>query len=626
LPLPEPLDVRVYPAATLLRYTVGIGAPETSERGHYAPGEALRLSACGAREDDAPLLARLLARAVLEEAGLADPWLAEGLALLEAARVAPEEAWRLESLYLPALREAVRLDRLPGWDGAPARLEDVAEAERTLRVGQAWQMWAAVGADHGLSGVRALVRGLASGLPLDGALAAVTGHPLAAWEPDWCARVLAAGVPAEALAMAQGFDPERALAAATELASPRYDGRQPGGPGAEAAAWIAGEMAAIGMQPTEGDAYLVGEPISYTALVGPPRLALRHVETGEELALPYPEGFREVLAGCAGAGEAGAGLVWVPGEYRTGWDLGGRVVLKPQVRTAAEEAKKALRAGAGGLILVAPRVDTRTREAPLPGGEGPTLPVALISEETWRGILRLVGLTTRQALDAPPALAFPVEVNLSVPYGPVEERTAYDVVGVLPGARPAAAPLVVAAHYDGVGSLPGGPHYPGANDNAAGAGVLLEAARRLATSGLVPERSIYFVALGAEEADLASTRRLLAAPGAPLDGALGYLLLDGVGNARSYYLTFDGDPARDGRLLHDLTLAAGPVDRRVRPGNYEAANSHDVLHEEGLPAVLLFWPDAYHPHRPEDTPDLLDPHKLATTGEVLTLALYTLSR
>ena len=67
------------------------------------------------------------------------------------------------------------------------------------------------------------------------------------------------------------------------------------------------------------------------------------------------------------------------------------------------------------------------------------------------------------------------------------------------------------------------------------------------------------------------------------------------------------------------------ADRRVSPGNHPLANSHDLLQEAGSPAVLLFWPDPSHVHRLEDTPEELDPWKLATTGEVLTLALLMLA-
>jgi len=136
---------------------------------------------------------------------------------------------------------------------------------------------------------------------------------------------------------------------------------------------------------------------------------------------------------------------------------------------------------------------------------------------------------------------------------------------------------------------------------------------------------IYFVAAGAEELDDMSSRTLFADASSSLANPLGIVCLDQVGQARSYYLTWDGDKNRDGRLLSALTLAADLADRRASPGVYHGENSHQVAQEPGLPAVLLFWPDADNVHQPGDTPDSIDLGKLATTGEVLTLALAILA-
>jgi acetylornithine deacetylase/succinyl-diaminopimelate desuccinylase-like protein len=63
----------------------------------------------------------------------------------------------------------------------------------------------------------------------------------------------------------------------------------------------------------------------------------------------------------------------------------------------------------------------------------------------------------------------------------------------------AQAPLIVGAHYDGVGDDPGGPRLPGAADNAAGVAVVLELARVVQASAFRPRRPIYFVAFDGEE-------------------------------------------------------------------------------------------------------------------------------
>ncbi len=622
LPLPRPLDVRVYESTTLFQYALGVGSA-TTEPGHYAPGQPILISADLAPAQTAPWLARLLARAALSAAGLPDGALKEGLALLEAARVAPEEAWTLESTYLPAVRDELRYGRVVAWEREPAP----AGAEPpAATVGQAWMLWDGIAHDLGMGTVRAMARRLAQGQPLEDAFAAASGRSFADWEPTRHERLAAANVSAEELATAKGFDPSQTLATVRMLCSADYSGRQTGSPGAEAASrWIADEMAAAGLQPGAPDGtFFRTQPVSYTALVDVPVLSFRNDASGQELALAYPDGFRVWIGQAAGRGEAEAGLVWLPGGYDERMDLGGRVVLKRLDGEPLEEAAQASLQGAGGLVLVSPRVDTLTRALPVTGDASHTLPVVQISEETWRAVLSLAGLTPHQALTAPAALLLPVTAQIAVPYAPAEPAEARDVVGLLPGTRPGAAPLVVMAHYDGVGSLPGGTNYPGANKDAAGVAVLLEAARQLTSSGLSLEHPIYFIATGAEEWDMASTRAYLAEPWAPLTETLGVLVLDQVGQARSYYLTWDGDKSREGRLLYTLALAAELVDRRGSPGKYRGVNSHQMFQQAGVPTALLFWPDADDVHQPEDTPDTLDLAKLAVTGEVLTLTLLML--
>ena len=62
-------------------------------------------------------------------------------------------------------------------------------------------------------------------------------------------------------------------------------------------------------------------------------------------------------------------------------------------------------------------------------------------------------------------------------------------------------PLIVSAHYDAVGDDPISHRIPGAGDNAAGVAVVLELARILTSSKVIPKRAIQFVAFDAEEAN-----------------------------------------------------------------------------------------------------------------------------
>jgi aminopeptidase YwaD len=86
-------------------------------------------------------------------------------------------------------------------------------------------------------------------------------------------------------------------------------------------------------------------------------------------------------------------------------------------------------------------------------------------------------------------------------------------------------PLVIAAHYDTV------PLSPGADDNASGLAVMLEAARGLTGSG--PGRPVRFVAFCLEEEDLLGSRAYAARLRATGVEILGAIVLECVGYARS---------------------------------------------------------------------------------------------
>lgn len=86
--------------------------------------------------------------------------------------------------------------------------------------------------------------------------------------------------------------------------------------------------------------------------------------------------------------------------------------------------------------------------------------------------------------------------------------------------------IVVSAHYDHLGVVDG-VVYPGADDNASGAAVLLALARDAATREY--QHSIVFIAFGAEEAGLVGSAVYMQAPTWPLDRTDAIINFDMVG-------------------------------------------------------------------------------------------------
>jgi aminopeptidase YwaD len=83
-----------------------------------------------------------------------------------------------------------------------------------------------------------------------------------------------------------------------------------------------------------------------------------------------------------------------------------------------------------------------------------------------------------------------------------------NVIGELSGSDSSLknSPLIVSAHYDAVGDDPSGHRFQGAGDNAAGLAVILELARILASSKVIPRRTVQFVAFDGEEANASGSR------------------------------------------------------------------------------------------------------------------------
>lgn len=629
-----PLEIKLYETAEQLEaslpWSVPVWRMQEGPAGYWQPGESIKLVA-DTPMDVAQGVARRVALQVLTDMGIEQDWLREGVALFETLRACPTQAGRTKSEVIPVLSKAQRFHNLYRWEQMPA-LSGLAREDVTLFTGQSWFFVEELVRQFG---VEALPRFLAriggetdQQAALATAFAHATGMDFAAWQAHWEDAVTTGGVPVEWIQAAQTADPATMQETVAHLAAPNYAGRLTGSPEARAVSeWIAGRMAEYGLQPAgDQDTFFREVPVSFAALTAMPALTFRHVATGEELSLSYLTTFREVVGGNAGAGEAHAELVWLPGGYQPAMRFEGRVVMKRLEEALDIEAAKATEHGAGGLILVQSYLPTRERELYATDTLTDTLPVVLIAQDTWTEVLKLAGLEVYEANTAPPALLMGLEVDLAVPIDLDHQAVARDVVGVLPGKQPDAEPLVIAAHYDGVGSLPDGTLYPGANDNASGVAVLLELARIWQRSGWQPERPIYFIAWGAEEAGLASSRAYAQHPRVPIEHTLAVFNLKGVGEARSFYLNIDPAMSRSDDVTFEFFLAGELLERRVTQGKYDGRDTHAILQDQGIPVVQLFWPDGNYAHTPEDTPDTLDERKLATTAEVLALVTLMMAR
>jgi hypothetical protein len=209
-----------------------------------------------------------------------------------------------------------------------------------------------------------------------------------------------------------------------------------------------------------------------------------------------------------------------------------------------------------------------------------------------------------------------------------------NVLGALPGAGALATQwIVLGAHYDHLGWqwLNGEVMvFNGADDNASGTAVVLEAARMLprwvaAHQALAANRrSILFAAFGAEELGLIGSSSFAAGVGLPMDSVVAMVNLDMVGWLYDNTLTVQGTltaPEWPGMLAaanaDGLTLAYTDT--------FLGASDQYPFIQRGIPAIHLFT--GLHPeyHTPDDDVDGLNTEGLATVSELAVTVVWDLA-
>ncbi|WP_433932337.1 M20/M25/M40 family metallo-hydrolase [Sorangium cellulosum] len=197
---------------------------------------------------------------------------------------------------------------------------------------------------------------------------------------------------------------------------------------------------------------------------------------------------------------------------------------------------------------------------------------------------------------------------------------ASNVIGLLP-ARPgsprAGEYVVVGAHYDHLGhggnsySRAPGVHavHPGADDNASGTAMLLEVARRFAALPTRPDRSLLFIAFGAEELGTLGSRHFVDHPPAPLAGTKSIVAMinaDMVGRMREDKLLVDGlGTSPDWRPIVDGAAQGLGLTLQYGVEGF-GASDHTSFTASRVPVAFLFTGVHEDYHRPSDTADKIN--------------------
>lgn len=180
--------------------------------------------------------------------------------------------------------------------------------------------------------------------------------------------------------------------------------------------------------------------------------------------------------------------------------------------------------------------------------------------------------------------------------------------------------IYAGAHYDTVKRIAGIDYGgPGANDNASGVGVLLEAARVLATETVTP--TLTFVAFGAEELGLTGSRYYVSTlPPWEWVQAESMVNFDCVGIGDQLILYVDRE--QDKAFAAALPVAPHAIDRL-----WGGASDQASFADAGIPAVLFSMdregsgPCGPNYHRSTDTFDTLERPAVERTGQAAVDAL-----
>ncbi len=457
-------------------------------------------------------------------------------------------------------------------------------------------------------------------------------------------------------ALEEGFEainPNSVYATCAELASPRFRGRLTGDEGYTAMSnWAAGLLSSGKIKPaTIGDRYLQEFKTQHTIIDQASMTLLLPGETGGNQPEKRLEPFTDFLPlFYSDSGEktgqvvfAGWGISAPELGYDdyAGIDPQGSFVLCFRGTPNPADARfteydehrtrmaTALKKGALGLLYI--------YEEPLANPNGDFLAgfmPAILSARVADLVLKTRGLESKKLqedlLKYQKPLSFPLNttVTLKVVSRHFPNSTGYNVCGLLEGADPELRKqiIVVGAHADHCGEHMGA-LFPGANDNASGAAVVLEMARAFAGLKARPRRSLVFVLFGGEETGLQGSRffadHLNDLPGT----VVGMLNFDMAGAGDGASCGYSATPDYIQKIVEEAGQKVGIL-RASRPIRRVGVRSSDFapFFLKGIPC-LSFSSNGPHLayHQRGDTIFRVNPHMLAAMTRLGFAAAYMMA-
>ncbi len=458
----------------------------------------------------------------------------------------------------------------------------------------------------------------------------------------------------------ESLDTQHYLAHVKFLASDALRGRATGTPELEkAAAYIAKQFKASGLQPFDGKGYLQAFPVTTNAKLGTNN-RFEYTENGKNSTLKFDEEF--IPFNFSSRAKVSGEVVFVgygitAREYNyddyAGVDVKDKLalILRHEPQEFDEKSvfagkvytdhsqffSKVVNAknhGARGVVLINDRSNHRGETDQLePFGKtaGPAdggIPFVQIKAEVAERWISNAGKNLDQISSdidkdlKPHSFALPgVEVRENID---VERavKTVHNVIGYLPGST--SEYVVIGAHYDHLGlgeqfsmapSLAGTVH-PGADDNASGTAGVIELARTMAAEPR-PKRGILFMTFAGEELGLLGSSYYVNHPGLPLDKAVAMINMDMVGRIREGKVYIGGAGTGAGlRATLDEIVPKHKLNVDFSDNAGYGSSDHTSFTTKQVPVLFFFSGLHSDYHKPSDTWDKID-----TGGAVAMLKL-----
>ncbi len=184
--------------------------------------------------------------------------------------------------------------------------------------------------------------------------------------------------------------------------------------------------------------------------------------------------------------------------------------------------------------------------------------------------------------------------------------------------------ILIGAHYDHLGFRHEVLH-PGADDNASGVAMLLEAARYFSHLNIKPKRSLAFVAFDLEEELLYGSRWYVAHPPIPLEKTRLMIAADMISRSLGglplpavFVLGSEHAPQLRDHMAR-VGIPTGLEVARLGIDFVGTRSDYGPFRDRGVP--FLFFSTGEHPdyHTPRDTPERVDFPKLARISSLITL-------